>query len=173
MTQISRSLRSWLTVGAIAIAAMSASSIARAQTATKAPPPNAQQPVPPSQQRPAAPPAPITASPAPVPPAGAVALCVDNTFVKDPGTVADCAKHGGLKVAMPPHAKTVTRKANPTPAVGVAAASQAPPAGATMHCKDGTFLTGTPSKDRCANNGGLAAILPAPAQTPSVPARRP
>jgi hypothetical protein len=172
MTHISRSLRSWLTVGAIAIAAMSAPGIARAQTATKAPP-NAQQPVPPSQQRVAAPPAPIAASPAPIPPDGAVALCVDNTFVKDPGTVADCAKHGGLKVAMPSHAKTVARKANPTLAAGAAAVSHAPPAGATMHCKDGTFLTGTPSKDRCANNGGLAAILPAPTQTPSVPARRP
>jgi hypothetical protein len=166
-----RSLRSF-TIAAVAIACGAFTSVVSAQTATKAPPPNAQPPVPPST-RPAAPPAPVVAAPAPVPPAGAVALCVDNTFVKDPGTVADCAKHGGLKVAMPPHQKTVVRKASPALAVSAAAAIQAPPAGATMHCKDGTYLTGAPSKDRCANNGGVAAILPSTPPAPAAPARRP
>lgn len=172
MTRTPRLSRSYLMVAVVAIACSVFSSVANAQTATKAPPPNAQRPVPPSTQ-PAAPPAPRMAAPAPVPPEGAVALCVDNTFVKDPGTTADCAKHGGLKVAMPPHTKTVVRKTNPTLGVTSAAIAKAPPAGATMHCKDGTFLAGTPSKDRCANNGGLAAILPAPAQAPPAPARRP
>ncbi len=170
---MTRHSRSWLTIAAFAIAGTAITGVAHAQTATKAPPPNAQVPVPPSQ-RPAPAPVPLTANPAPVPPEGAVALCMDNTFVKDPGTVADCSKHGGLRAAMTPHGtKTITRKSNSTLGVTNAAVNQAPPAGATMHCKDGTYLTGAPSKDRCANNGGLAAILPAPVQTPSVPARRP
>jgi len=72
-----------------------------------------------------------------------------------------------LRVAAPP------RKA-PTAAQSAIAKSVAPaasrPVGATMHCKDGTYLTGAPAADRCAANGGVAAIFPA---SPGVAAPRP
>lgn len=30
-----------------------------------------------------------------------------------------------------------------------------------MRCKDGSYLSGAPSADRCANNGGVASVFPA------------
>ncbi len=54
---------------------------------------------------------------------------------------------------------------------GRAASNAAPPAGATMRCKDGTYLGGAPSDAACAGHGGLAAALPAPRQAPAGPAR--
>ena len=39
--------------------------------------------------------------------------------------------------------------------------AEAPPIGATMRCKDGTYLTGTPSADRCSGNGGVSVTYPA------------
>lgn len=45
-----------------------------------------------------------------------------------------------------------------------------PAAGMTMRCKDGTWLAGTPTADRCSNNGGLAMVMMAP---PAAPASRP
>lgn len=107
----------------------------------------------------------------------AVALCNNGTFVKEPGTVADCASRGGLRVAMPPRVKAPTLA--PAPALAPsfslrpAIADQAPPVGATMRCKDGTYLSGTASANRCANNGGLAAILPPLPPVPPTPAKRP
>jgi hypothetical protein len=54
-------------------------------------------------------------------------------------------------------------------------ANAAPPAGATMRCKDGTYQGGVPSDAACAIHGGLAAALIAPRQAPAAPAqvRRP
>ena len=37
---------------------------------------------------------------------------------------------------------------------------EAPPAGSTGRCKDGTYLTGTPSAARCDDRGGLAVVFP-------------
>lgn len=51
--------------------------------------------------------------------------------------------------------------------------SQTPPAGATMRCKDGTWLSGAPSAARCDRNGGLATILPVRAAPPPPPPRTP
>ena len=124
------------------------------------------------------PPAPAAAIVALTPPDSAVALCMDGTWIKEPRTVADCTARGGLRVAMPP-------KAEPIPApVAASAASRniiaaqratlnaGIPAGATMQCKDGTFLFGAPAESRCAQNGGVAAILPTnPPAPPS--AKRP
>jgi hypothetical protein len=42
-----------------------------------------------------------------------------------------------------------------------------------MQCKDGTFLYGTPSADRCTSNGGVAVIFPRPAPAPQAPTKRP
>jgi hypothetical protein len=105
----------------------------------------------------------------------AVALCNNGTFVKEPGTVADCASRGGLRVAMPPRVKAPALAPALAPSFSLrpAIADQAPPAGATMRCKDGTYLSGTASANRCANNGGLAAILPPPPPVPPTPAKRP
>jgi hypothetical protein len=50
---------------------------------------------------------------------------------------------------------------------------QTPPAGATMRCKDGTWLFGAPSAARCDRNGGLATILPVRAAPPPAPPRAP
>jgi len=49
--------------------------------------------------------------------------------------------------------------------------SDEPPAGATMRCKDGTYLTGTPSDARCAGFGGVAVLLPVPTPPPPAPRR--
>jgi hypothetical protein len=121
---------------------------------------------------------PKSAVAASTPPVGAVALCGDGTFATR-ALDTTCASHLGVKgkagyVAAPP----------PTPAARAAALAAAakasttmqksgPPAGASMQCKDGTYLSGTASADRCANNGGLAAVFPVRAQAPPVPARRP
>lgn len=46
------------------------------------------------------------------------------------------------------------------------------PAGATAHCKDGSFATEDPTPATCAANGGIAAVLPratSPAEQPSTP----
>ena len=53
----------------------------------------------------------------------------------------------------------------------VVAAPAVPPAGATMRCKDGTWLTGAPGEGRCSANGGTAAILAPARAAPPPPAR--
>ncbi|MDQ2666090.1 MAG: hypothetical protein M3Z05_08785 [Gemmatimonadota bacterium] len=49
-------------------------------------------------------------------------------------------------------------------------AREAPPAGATGRCKDGTFLVAPPSEEACSGKGGLAVRLP---RAPIAPPRRP
>ena len=83
-------------------------------------------------------------------------------------------------VAVPPEPTPLARPV-PTPVVAsvvtpaqrIAAADAAPPAGATMRCKDGTFLTGTPSEQRCEGNGGVSVTFSAPLIAPQPPVRRP
>ena len=70
------------------------------------------------------------------------------------------------------------RPVPPPPSAAIAASAPvanvnmniAPPIGATARCKDGSYLTGTPSDERCAGRGGLVVLLP-PAR--SVPSRAP
>ncbi len=106
------------------------------------------------------------------PPPNAVAHCSDGAYVVPPAPASACAQHGGLRAAFqrsapPPRPGTAT--ASTQPARSVAVAPAAIPIGATMHCKDGTYLSGTPAADRCANNGGLAAILPVQRANPTTP----
>jgi hypothetical protein len=109
-------------------------------------------------------------------PANAVARCGDGTYLVDRVDAAGCATHGGLSVILPrsaaPQRPAATARPAAVPTAAVAQ-PQTPPAGATMRCKDGTYLAGTPSAERCGSNGGLAAILPAgrPASPPAAPAR--
>jgi len=114
------------------------------------------------------------AVPAPIltPPDGAVALCKDGTWIKEPGAAGDCARFGGLNVAMPPR---------PTPPPAVQAATvqfrsvvddQTPPANATGRCKDGTWLFAPPTQASCAEHGGSAVVFPV-RTTPPPPPRRP
>jgi hypothetical protein len=68
----------------------------------------------------------------------------------------------------PPRNNPKIAAAAATVSKNVTPANATPPAGTTMRCKDGTYLTGTPSADRCANNGGVASYHPVPA-TPAAP----
>ncbi len=133
------------------------------------------QDAPPRQLPPAsAPPTPSAATrPAAAPPANAVALCNDQSFVVAPATPETCTARGGLKLILParatppatPPAAQASLQAAPAP-------SATPPSDATMRCKDGTWLSGTPAASRCDANGGLATILP-PTPPPGAPPRRP
>lgn len=129
---------------------------------------------------PAPPPPPATAPKVIVPASAlppsdsAVALCKDGSWVYAPRTAADCTQRGGLQVAMPLRAMAPAVAAAITRAALVAApakAAAAPPAGATAQCKDGTFLFGAPNADRCAGNGGVAAIFSRPTPAPTPPSR--
>jgi hypothetical protein len=129
---------------------------------------------PPDSVRPAAA-APVT----PVP-ADAVARCGDGTFLRSGAAANGCDAHGGVRVILPrpvtPPPPAATRvSAAPAAFETSVAATATPPAGATMRCKDGTFLYGAPSDAACAGHGGLAAALPAARQAPAGPAqiRRP
>jgi len=132
--------------------------------------------VPPTPMPAAAPPPPPVTAPAPVtPPENAVALCSDDTFVLAPATVAACDARGGLKVAMPPRrvpppapdtAPGTAPGMAPVPMLMQVAPEATPPAGATMRCKDGTWLTGSPAGNRCVERGGVATILPPERVTP-------
>ena len=98
------------------------------------------------------------------PPANVVAQCKDGTFIVAPGSASDCASRRGLQVTM------TQRAAPPAPVSRVtgAAASRAapappatpPPAGATMRCRDGTYLGGTPTASACDAHAGLAMTMP-------------
>ena len=133
----------------------------------------------PPRTLPAASPPPSAPAPAPrlmPPPGNAVAQCNDMSFVVPPAQPSACATRGGVKVVLP-GARKVPAPLTTAPSVRSAAPpsatlsrNDAPPAGATMRCRDGTWLSGTPSDSRCAQNGGLAVILPAPR---AVPARVP
>ena len=113
------------------------------------------------------------------PPADAVALCSDGTFIVAPGDSTGCASHRGVRVMLPPRAEPPLKASTASAAAAAnvqALAAQhaerlAPPSNATMQCKDGTFLYGKPSDDRCAGNGGVAAIFSHPTPAPARPAR--
>jgi hypothetical protein len=128
-------------------------------------------PVPPAPASPPVPAAGVAAAPV-VPPADAVALCRDGTFIVEPGTAAGCEARGGLLVAMPrrvpPPAPVAAAPAQSVDAERERAAAT-PPAGATMRCKDGTWLTGVQDASRCANAGGVAMLVTQPIAPP--PAR--
>ena len=131
---------------------------------------------PPRALPPASPPPPLPTPAATLlpPPANAVAQCNDLTFVVAPAEPSACAVRGGVKLRLPGVRRTpapvaaapALRAAEP---LAVAIRNDAPPAGATMRCRDGAWLSGTPSASRCDRNGGLAVILPAPPVPPRVP----
>jgi hypothetical protein len=108
------------------------------------------------------------------PPANAVAQCGDGTFIIAPATAGACSTHRGLRVMMPAATApppAATRAVSTPLTVQAAPVSATAPAGATMRCKDGAYLSGTPSGAACATHGGLAATLPAPRTPPPAPAR--
>lgn len=96
-------------------------------------------------------------TPAPLPPASAPPPA---PVVQPPPAVVP------IQRAAPPPAPVArsTDAAAPTPA-----AMDAAPAGATMRCKDGLWLTGPAAPNRCARNGGVAVILPVRAAAPPPP----
>lgn len=120
----------------------------------------------PDSLRPAAPPA------TQAPPSGAVAQCVDGSYILPPNDSRGCAAHRGVRVLFPhasmsPAHAAATRTAATKSAMPANAAA---PAGSTMRCRDGTYLAGPPAPRRCDAYGGLAAVLasgkPAPAPPP-------
>ena len=136
-------------------------------------------PIPPA---PATPPKIVTPASAQPPSDSAVALCMNGTFVKLPGTPADCASRGGLRVAMPRRGKAPPAPGTPEALAAVAArsssvrtvnASVAPPVGATARCKDASFVTIVPSPTMCDGHGGVSAMFPAAKPAPAAPTRRP
>jgi hypothetical protein len=109
-------------------------------------------------------------------PANAVALCADGSFMVPPRDAGACGSHGGLRLLMPPRAAAPPRplaRVAPSPAaIRAAVAAEMPaPSGASMRCRDGTYLTGAPAQGRCDPYGGVAAIIPAPREPPPPPAR--
>lgn len=98
-----------------------------------------------------------------------VAVCVDGTWIKQPGVPSDCSAHGGLHVAMPP------KPVPPPPPVArpafraVPVQEGPPPDGATARCKDGSYLVGLLAPDACADRGGLVVRFPPPRVVPPKP----
>jgi hypothetical protein len=71
------------------------------------------------------------------------------------------------RVANPPRRQKAT-PAEP-PSANRMPTAESRPIGATMRCKDGTYLTSAPSASACSANGGVAVTYPA---TPAPPAPR-
>lgn len=109
----------------------------------------------------------------PLPPANAVAQCRDGSFIVAPSEPSACSSHGGVHIVLPHRAAPAPSAARVNVLASLTAMAPAtPPAGATMRCKDGTFLSGAPDAARCDANGGLAAILPGARQAPPPPRPR-
>ena len=62
------------------------------------------------------------------------------------------------------------RAAQPSAAPSPASGPATPPVGATMRCRDGTWLSGAPAADRCTQRGGVLIYVPQ-RPTPPPPAR--
>lgn len=113
--------------------------------------------------------------PAPAPPAAnAVAICNDRSVIVAPATPAACATRGGVKATLPAYRPGPAPEAvRPAPKGPTAATpslvGETPPVGATMRCRDGTWMTGPASSGRCDANGGTAVILPVAPVTPPAP----
>lgn len=118
---------------------------------------------------------PVTAATVAAVPANAVARCGDGTYLLSGSAANGCAAHGGIRVILPregtPPPPAATRIISTPAATRAAAASATPPAGATMRCRDGTFLSGAPSDAACAGHSGLAAALMPPRPAPVAPAK--
>ncbi len=102
--------------------------------------------------------------PSVTPPEGAVAQCGDGTFIVAPAAASACATRRGVLVLMPrrtepPPAPVRANRAAPVAARAAPPLEATPPAGATMRCKDGRFLTGAAAPGRCDAFGGTAAVL--------------
>lgn len=109
----------------------------------------------------------VAQAPAPVPPAR-----LPNASPPPPPQRADTAQRVTLLVPPRPAPPPAPIALGSRTDLGTAPALiAAPPADATMRCKDGTFLTGPPAAERCRDRGGVAAIFPAPPS--AVPSPRP
>lgn len=142
-----------------------------APLAAQGPPADPPAALPPASAAPTAP----AATVAPVgPPANAVAVCNDQSVILAPAAPSACATRGGVKVTLPAYravpAPEAVRPApkGPTPATP-SLVSDTPPSGATMRCRDGSWLSGAPAPGRCDANGGTAAILPVAPPVPPAP----
>jgi len=161
-------IRRALSIGAVTIAALAVPTGAlRAQQSASPPPSGAarrDQPAPPANTNPV-----VVVEPA----ADAIAQCKDGTWIKAPGVVADCAKFGGLNIAMPPRrTPPPVAQAAPSRIRSVVTADGPPPSGATARCKDGTYLFTPANEHSCDSRGGLVVLI-SPKPAPPTPPRRP
>lgn len=142
-----------------------------APLAAQGPPADPPRALPPASPAPTAPAAVV----APVgPPANAVAICQDQSVIVAPAAPSACATRGGLKVTLPAYRAVPAPESVRPAAKGPTQATPAlvgatPPAGATMRCRDGSWLSGAPAPGRCDANGGTAAILPVAPPPPPAP----
>jgi hypothetical protein len=85
------------------------------------------------------------------------------------------AQSAAIAAAAPAARLASPPRRTPTPAATTSAktvnTADTRPIGATMRCKDGTYLTGAPSADRCSGNGGVAVTYSP--QSPALVAPRP
>jgi hypothetical protein len=133
--------------------------------------PRAPEPLPP-------PPPPVSAAQRTTPPDSAVALCADGSFIVAPDSAASRGARGGVRVRFagprvppPPPAQGATDAASRS---NSASLNAPPPPGATLRCKDGTYLSGPADVARCAQNGGSGIVLPRdPVPPPAPPTRTP
>jgi hypothetical protein len=148
--------------------APAAAPVVKLQAPPVAPPPPRPAPLIPASQRTPTPPISLKAAPA-----GGASVAShrpDSTRGVAPAmSVAPAAP--AARVAAPPRTRPVA--AASTISMNVIPATQGPPAGATMRCKDGTYLTGAPSAARCVGNGGVAMTYPAQAASPPAPKPQP
>ena len=122
----------------------------------------AQQPAGVVQPPPMRTPPPADANPSPIltPPDGAVALCKDGTWIREPGVVDDCAKFGGLGIATPPRPKPPEVVRTAPRQIRAVVVDPTPPANATGRCRDGTYLYGPIADTSCSDHDGLAVRFP-------------
>lgn len=94
-------------------------------------------------------------------------VAAGRALVRD-GTDPGAAPAPAIQPAPPP-----MPAAQQSVAVRVVDSREARPNGATMRCKDGVYLFGTPSSQRCDANGGVTAMYETRRPPPTPPVRRP
>ena len=137
------------------------------QTPPVAPPPPRPAPLIPASQRTPTPPISLKAAPG----GGAPVATVRPDTTRLAARAMPALAAPAARVASPP--RTTPVAAPSAVSRNVIPATEAAPIGASMRCKDGTYLTGTASADRCTSNGGVAATYPAQPGSPPAPKPQP
>jgi len=141
--------------------------VVKLQAPPVAPPPPRPAPLIPASQRTPTPPISLKAAPT----GGAPLASVRPDTTRLAARAVPALAAPAARVASP--LRTTPVAAPSTVSRNVIPATEAPPIGASMRCKDGTYLTGAASTGRCASNGGVAAMYPALPASPPAPRPQP